>query len=218
MKQPAIRGLVAANLALAGLALGLWLGLRHPGTTPQPLPLELGSLPTLSLTSPPPESLQAILERPLFSPTRQPAPATSSTATPGTPAASSDTADFLVGARVGGIAQGRNGASVILMRGNESRRVRSGQAIGRWRLHSLTAGSARFVSEQGEIRVLNLQRGASSTPPPANNAQARTLHPAAREATARSPEQKPLAERIAERRARRAAAQVARPPRPDTPQ
>lgn len=162
MKRYALTLLVFANLALA-LILGiLWVdrdgNLRNVRWKP-PSPLAVDyqqMLPALpERTRVDTRRFMALLERPLFSPTRRPPP-------PPPPPAAAPLADNFSTAQLSGVFVSGNTAGVIINIAGKTRRLRINESVDGWVLHAVQGRSVTFASG-GETRVLQLPRAALST-------------------------------------------------------
>lgn len=100
----------------------------------------------------------ALLERPLFSPTRRPPPPPP----PPEPVIAA-LVDNLSTARLMGIFQGQAGGGVILKIAGVDRRVKVNEAVDGWTLQSISGNTVTFAG-RGQSRTLTLQRAALTSP------------------------------------------------------
>lgn len=111
----------------------------------------------------------AMLDKPLFSPTRRPPP-------PPPPPAAAAPVDNLSTARLSGVFQGSGTGGVILNIAGKDRRVHMNESIEGWALQSIQGRTVTFA-QQGQTRVLQLPRALLTTytglPPAAVAPQAR---------------------------------------------
>ena len=91
----------------------------------------------------------ALLERPLFSPTRRPPPPVPKEDAPAT--------DALAAARLLGLFEGSKDGGVIVQIGGKPRRVRLNEDVDGWKLTAVQPRAATFT-RAGQARVLELAR------------------------------------------------------------
>lgn len=129
--------LVLANLALAAGLLAYWLG-APAWPEPAPLPPDAAALAPQSPTQPAPDAavVQAITERPLFSPTRS-------------AAAGNGGAPSFQDFRLVGLLGSGQATVALLAHGDRIRRVRAGEQIDGWVLQGSDGRTARF--SRGEL-------------------------------------------------------------------
>lgn len=129
--------LVLANLALAAGLLAYWLG-APAWPEPAPLPPDAAALVPQSPTQPAPDAavVQAITERPLFSPTRS-------------AAAGNGGAPSFQDFRLVGLLGSGQATVALLAHGDRIRRVRAGEQIDGWVLQGGDGRTARF--SRGEL-------------------------------------------------------------------
>ena len=114
-------------------------------------------LPTLpAISSVDAGQFLGVLERPIFSATRRPAPPKLAVSAATAPV------DNLSTAKVSGIIVGTQGGAIIINIGGKDRRVRLNDIVDGWRLQSVEGRSVTFVGN-GQTRVLQLPRAASAT-------------------------------------------------------
>ena len=145
--------LVAVNVAVAALLAWLWLGPQGGAraTTwvpPAPIRPDLGAgTPMLTgFEDADTSRYMAILDRPVFSPSRKPAPVASGPA--GAP-------DPMQGIHLYGIYGGSQGGGVIVRVDGRSRRVKVSEALGDWTLQEVRGTQAVFA-RGAEVRTLAL--------------------------------------------------------------
>lgn len=145
--------LVGANVALAALLGWLWVG---PGgvrgihwTPPAAVAPQLGSTAAFAIAQDDADTARymAILDRPLFSTTRRPAPV----------AAGSGGPDPMEGMHLLGLFTGSDGGGVIVRVDGKTRRLRVNEAIGAWSLKEVRPQDAVFA-RGAETRVVALLR------------------------------------------------------------
>lgn len=162
MKRYTLQALIAVNLFLALVLATMWFtpeaNLRNSRWSP-PAPRTTdfaGMLPTLpGVASADTSQFIAMLDRPLFSPTRRPPP-------PPPPPQAEAPVDNLSTATISGVYSGGGQAGVIMSIAGKSRRVQQNQAIEGWILKSIQGRSATF-SRGGETRVLQLPKATLTT-------------------------------------------------------
>jgi hypothetical protein len=163
--------LVAVNVLLACLLAWLWIepqgGLRNVHwQPPAPIKPDLGgSLAAASLGRDDADvaRFMAILDRPVFSPTRRPPPP------PKTVAVAAVQADPLAGVHLYGLFSGSDGGGVIARVDGKTQRVKISETIGDWSLKEIRASEVVF-SRGAETRVVPLLQakqaaGAAALPP-----------------------------------------------------
>lgn len=167
MKRPVTLVLLAVNLALAAALALLWFkpgeGLRNARWQP-PAPVR----PDLSFALPAGGDMNlsafvATLDRPLFSPSRQPPPkAVAGAAAP---------ADPLAGIRLQAVYMGPGGGGIIAQVDGRSRRIRLNEKLGDWTLKAIQDRTVTFA-RGGEERKMELvaSRGAPAPGAPAGAA------------------------------------------------
>lgn len=173
MRRLAIPLLSGLNfLVVIALAWAWWspaTGIRNiHWAAPAPIQVDLQTLlpplpgPGLADTS----QFIAMLDRPVFSPTRRPPP-------PPPPPAPAEPVDRFAQAKLTGLYEGQGVGGVILNLDGKDRRVALNSAIEGWRLQSVGSGQASF-SKGGQTRVLGLTRAslASYTGVPQQSAAA----------------------------------------------
>lgn len=161
MKRPGITStLVGFDLLLALLLAALWLtpqgtlrGVHWP--VPPAVAPQLGRADEVPLPAPAAVNdsrFLATLERPLFSPTRRPAPLSK-------PAQESAPSDAMGGARLLGLFEGAGDGGVIVLIDGKPRRVRLHEAVEGWQLTAVQPRGATFT-RAGQERDLPLSRAA----------------------------------------------------------
>lgn len=156
MKRHALPALIALVALLALTLVALWVSpsgeLRHVRWhAPAPQTADYAAMvPTL----PDPAAADtrrfvALLERPLFSPTRRPPP----------PKAAEEgvSSDAMGTARLLGLFEGKGDGGAIVLIDGKPRRVRLNEAVDGWRLSAVQQRSATFT-RAGQSRVLQLVR------------------------------------------------------------
>ncbi len=169
MKKHALHALLALNAALVLVLAWLWIDktgrLRNihwqpPAPQTSDYAAMVPALPGLA----PADTSQfiAMLDRPLFSPTRRPPP-------PPPPPQAPESADNLSTAQLSGLFLGQNDGGIIVRIGDKHRRVRLRESVEGWTLSAVQDRSATFT-RGGQSRVLQLPRaaltGATVRPPP----------------------------------------------------
>ena len=176
MKKHALHALLAVNAALALLLAWLWIDkaghLRNIHWQP-PAPQTsnyAAMVPVLPGLAPADTSqFIAMLDRPLFSPTRRPPPPP-----PPPSPLEQEPADNLGTAQLSGLFQGQGDGGAILQIAGKPRRVRLRESVEGWTLSAVRDRSATFT-RGGQSRVLQLPRAALTSAPahlPAANAPA----------------------------------------------
>jgi hypothetical protein len=154
--------LVAAIAALAALLAWLWLvppagGLRWQAPAPVKPDLRLAAQAAFATDDGDASRYMAILDRPVFSPTRKPAPVAAAPAKAGDP---------LEGLHLYGVYGGPDGGGVIVRSEGRSRRVKVSESLGDWTLKEVRGTQATFA-RGAEIRTVALvqarQDGAQAT-------------------------------------------------------
>lgn len=157
MRRLAIPLLGALNFTVViALAWAWWspaTGIRNiHWAAPEPIKVDLQTLlpplpgPGLADTS----QFVAMLDRPVFSPTRRPPP-------PPPPPKPAEPVDRFAQAKLTGLYEGQGVGGVILNLDGKDRRVALNNAVEGWRLQSVSTGQASF-SKGGQTRVLGLTR------------------------------------------------------------
>ena len=162
MKKYALPVLVLLNVALA-LVLGyLWIDpagrLRNiHWQAPSPQTTDYAAMvPSLPGAAPADTSqFIAMLERPVFSPTRRPPP-------PPPPPEEKEPVDNLTTAQISGLFRGANDGGVIIQIAGKHKRVRIKESVEGWTLSSIQERSVTFT-RGGQSRVLQLPRAALTT-------------------------------------------------------
>lgn len=169
MKQHGMRLIIALNVALAALLTWLWVGpdgkLRDITWQP-PRPIEPGlggqaaSLPASKAMDV--NLFMATLDRPLFSPSRRPAP-------PPPKEDAKPEPDLLAGLHLYGLYATENGPAGILARvDGKIRRIAVNEALSGWTLKSIEDRQAIFIKEGQERAIaLAITRPAMSAKPSA---------------------------------------------------
>lgn len=157
MKPYALLVLGALCAALALALGGLWVGrdgqLRHTHwQAPAPVTADFAQMlpPLAEPTRVPTARFMALLERPLFSPSRRPPP-------PPPPPAPPAPVDVFANTQLHAIYAGEQISGVILHMGGKSRRVRLNEAVNGWVLTAVQGHIATF-SHSGQVRQLQLIR------------------------------------------------------------
>lgn len=169
MKRHTTALLASLNVLLVCLLAWLWInpqgGLRAVHwQPPAPIRPELGGLSPAAIGREDADvaRFMAILDRPVFSPTRRPPPPPKSVA-----AARPDPLD---GIHLYGLFSGSEGGGVIARVEGKTRRVKVSEAIGDWNLKAIRAADVVF-SRGAETRVVPLvqakQAAGSAAPRPA---------------------------------------------------
>ena len=146
--------LIGLNVLLAGAIAALWItpegGLRgahwQPPATVRP---DLGAVPAVSASQDDADTSRfvAILDRPLFSTTRRPAPVMGK--------GDSGRPDPLDGLHLYGVFSGSEGGGIIARVDGKSRRVKVSETIGDWNLKEIRGHQAVFARGP-EIRFVAL--------------------------------------------------------------
>lgn len=157
MNRYALHALVGLNLLLALLLAFLWIG---PDGQPRSLQWQPPAPQTTDYAAMLPEipgavpmstgTIMALLERPLFTITRRPAPPPK--------AAEAPPPDTLSTARLMGLYAGQGQGGVILHIGGKNRRLRIQEQIEGWTLSAIDQRSATFTSGSTQ-RTLQLLKG-----------------------------------------------------------
>jgi len=162
MKRYALHIIVAINLGLALVLAAMWFqrdgSLRHTRwIPPSARTMDLaGLLPALpGVVSADTSQFIAMLDRPLFSPTRRPPP-------PPPPPQAEAPPDHLSTAKLSGTYAGDGVGGVIISIDGKSRRVLLNQAVEGWTLKSVQGRSVTFA-RGGETRTLQLSKAAVTT-------------------------------------------------------
>jgi hypothetical protein len=160
MKRYALNLLLLLNAALA-LALG-WMWFAPDGslrnvhwTAPAPHTANYGAMlpPLPGVAAADTSQFIAMLERPLFSPSRRPPPPPPSTAQAAAPV------DSLSTARLSGLFFGDGVGGIIIQIAGKHLRVRLNESVDGWFVKSIQERSVTFA-RGGESRTLPLPRGA----------------------------------------------------------
>ena len=161
-KRYILHVLVAVNLALVSGLAWLWLtpqgSWRNVKWTPPAAKVAdfTSGLPEKSEAAPIENSrLVAMLDRPLFSPTRRPPP-------PPPPPPVPPPVDTLASARLVAVYSGAEGGGAVVNLGGKSRKIRVNESIEGWVLKSIDGRSATFTSSD-QTRALQLARSAMTT-------------------------------------------------------
>lgn len=191
MKRHALAVLAALNAALVLALAALWLSpdghLRNTRWTPPAAIANdyLHMLPSLPQRQPVDTSrFLALLERPLFQPTRRPPPPP-----PPPSAVVQAPVDNLSTAQLSGVVAGEGGASIIITLAGKARRVRLNESVDGWTLQSIQGRNVVFAGG-GQTRTLQLPRAAlthsaggaapvPAPPPPAPPLPAAAIEPPA---------------------------------------
>jgi len=152
MKSGLSLALVILNALLAALLAWLWLspGAGARGVHWQPPPAvkpDLGAAPEAAIGQDDADTARymAILDRPVFSTTRRPAPVAAKGAGP----------DPMDGIHLYGLFSGPDGGGAIVRVDGKSRRLRVNESLGGWSLKEVRATEAVFA-RGGESRVVAL--------------------------------------------------------------
>ncbi len=169
MTRPATLVLMALNLLLAGLLLWLWL---DPNGTvrgvhwqpPAAIRPDLGSLSAASIQRDESDvnRFMAILDRPVFAPTRRPPPPP-----PPPKPVVPVRADPLDTIHLYGLFSSAGAGGVIARVEGKTRRVKVSEAVGDWRLKEIRPRDVVFT-KGGESRIVPLVQAGQATgaPPP----------------------------------------------------
>ncbi|MDB5947223.1 MAG: hypothetical protein JWQ33_2249 [Ramlibacter sp.] len=163
MTRPATLLLLSLNVLLAGLLVWLWVG--PDGTLrgvhwvpPQPIRPDLGSLSATSVQKDDADMnrFMAILDRPVFSPTRRPPPPPP----PPKPVVvvRPDPLDTI---HLYGLFSGAEGGGVIVRVEGKTRRVKVSESIGDWSLKEIKAREVVFT-KAGQSRVVPLMQASQA--------------------------------------------------------
>lgn len=163
MRRHALPVLIALVALLALALLALWVSpsgeLRHVRwRAPAPQTADYAAM-VPALPEPAAADTRrfvALLERPLFSPTRRPPPPKA--AEEGTPS------DAMGAARLLGLFEGKDDGGAIIQIDGKPRRVRLHEAVEGWQLSAVQQRSATFT-RAGQTRVLQLTRAALTGDP-----------------------------------------------------
>jgi hypothetical protein len=161
--------LIGLNLVLAAAIAALWIdpqgGLR--GThwqAPAAVRPDLGAAPAVSASQDDADTSRfvAILDRPLFSTTRRPAPVVAK--------GDSGRADPLDGLHLYGVFSGPEGGGIIARVDGKSRRVKVSEPLGDWNLKEIRGQQAVFVrgAETRFVALVQARQGASLAGAPAS--------------------------------------------------
>ncbi|MBN9572300.1 MAG: hypothetical protein J0H16_00040 [Alicycliphilus denitrificans] len=164
MKKHALHALLALNVALVLVLAWLWIDktghLRNVHwQPPSPQTTDYAAM-VPALPGPAPADTSqfiAMLDRPLFSPTRRPPP-------PPPPPQAPEPTDNLSAAQLSGLYQGQGDGGIIVRIGDKHRRVRLNDSVEGWILSAIQERSATF-SRGGQSRVLQLPRAALTSAP-----------------------------------------------------
>lgn len=168
MKQYGLSLVLALAAALLAALAWLWItpqgGLRNvTWQPPAPLTPELGEqTPKLPAAEPMDTGMFiATLDRPLFSPSRRPAPKVVETA-------KVEEVDPFAGIHLYGLYTAGEGASpgILARIDGKMRRIAAGEALGAWKLKSVQDRQVIFVRD-GQERTLNLAIARPGVPAPA---------------------------------------------------
>lgn len=193
MKKHALHVLLALSAALALVLAWLWIDktgqLRNTHwQPPAPQTADYAAM-VPALPGPAPADTSrfiAMLDRPLFSPTRRPPP-------PPPPPQAAEPADNLSTAQLSGIFQGQGDGGIIVRIGDKHRRLRLHDSVEGWTLSAVHDRSAT-LTRSGQSRVLQLPRAAltgGAAPPPAAPPPAAAQPAAAAPAQPAPPQQPP---------------------------
>ena len=157
MKQNAIRLLLALNLALAAALAWLWVDAQGQWRNTRwqpPLPVQ-PDFAGLASSLPVPQAPDiakfiATLERPLFTPSRKPAPPKSSAV-----AAAEPPPDPLANIHLFGLFGGAESGGMLVRIDGKNKRIVLNETFGGWTLQSIRGREATVV-RNGEMRVLSL--------------------------------------------------------------
>lgn len=164
MRNPATVFIALLDVALAAGLAWLWfdsdLTLRdfhwHPPAAIAPDAASLLAL-DVQLAADDPERYREILARPLFTPSRRPAPPPALVA--------AQTVKPLTGVRLLGLIEAADAQSVVIVNADgKNRRLRVGNKINGWTFDSVSGRAAVFVSDSGESHRLALMRAAVPAP------------------------------------------------------
>ena len=157
MKRYVLHIIAAADLVLALILAALWFtpnaSLRNAHWTPPAPPTTdfAGMVPALpGVASADTSQFIAMLERPLFTPTRRPPP-------PPPPPQAEAPADNFSTAKLSGTYAGNGLGGAIISIAGKSRRVQLNQAVEGWVLKSVQGRSVTFA-RGGETRTLQLPK------------------------------------------------------------
>ncbi len=156
MKQHGIRLFLALNAALAALLAWLWLGPdgapRHlRWEPPAPMAPELGeaAAPLPQVEAVDTALFIATLDRPLFSPSRRPAPV----APPAGAAPKEEAPDPLAGIQLYGLYATEEGGGILARVQGKVRRIAVNESLGGWTLKSIQEREAVLVRDGEERRL-----------------------------------------------------------------
>ncbi|WP_211250428.1 hypothetical protein [Simplicispira psychrophila] len=164
MKRHVLTALALINVALIAVLAALWFNsngsLRNVHwIAPAAIKNDyLQMLPALPERKPVDTNrFLALLERPLFQPTRRPPPP------PPPPSAVVEApVDTLSTAQLSGVVTGEHTASIIITVAGKARRLRLNESLDGWTLQSIQGRSVTFAGG-GQTRVLQLTRAAVAT-------------------------------------------------------
>lgn len=161
MKRHALNLLILLNVALAVVLARMWFAadgsLRNTHwTAPAPLTANYAAMlpPLPGVASADTSQFIAMLERPLFSPSRRPPPPP-----PPPTALAAAPVDNLSTARLSGLFFGNGVGGIIIHIDGKHRRVRLNEGVDGWLVKSIQERSVTFA-RGGESRTLPLPRGA----------------------------------------------------------
>jgi hypothetical protein len=153
--------LVGANVLLAALLGWLWLGPAGPGrgihwTAPPALKPDLGTASAAAIGQDDADTARfmAILDRPLFSTTRRPAPVVAKGAGP----------DPMQGIHLFGLFTGPDGGGALVRVDGRTRRLKRGEAVGDWSLQEVRSRDVVFARgpETRVVPLLQARQGVSA--------------------------------------------------------
>ena len=159
MKKYTLHVLVALNLLLAAGLAGMWIGpdgrLRNVHwQAPSPQTTDFTAMASALPAIAPADTRQfiAMLERPLFSPTRRPPP-------PPPQATEKPPEDNISTAQLAGVFYGNGEGGIIVQMAGKPRRVRLNETVEGWTLTTVQDRSVTFT-KGGQTHVLQLPRAA----------------------------------------------------------
>lgn len=156
MRRYAILILAVLNMGLATVLIAFWVDvsgkLRNiTWQAPAPHAVELGEAPAgLTRNDTDMGRYLATLDRPLFSPSRRPAPAKADAST-------AQQVDALAGVQLSGVFGGGQFGGLIAKIEGKNKRVMLGEQIGDWTLKAVK-GAEATLSRVDETRVLRVER------------------------------------------------------------